>query len=194
MTGNQAKAETTVESTIGDTKQTCSETVNLVLVGKDWLMHNPDGKMDRDSVINSFVMSCTEKDPPFNGDNKGTPIQVCNYRTKQIAIGILMLESDEDKLAFTPKDWVKKIDAYLINKNLLTCPLDKPGVTSYTVNPALCGKNLSKLKAASKIVLLYEGKNGKLSFKHEGKATVAFADGHVRQVTPKEAKGLRWKP
>jgi prepilin-type processing-associated H-X9-DG protein len=150
--------------------------------------------MHRDSVINSFVLSCTESDPPSNGDIKGTPMQVCEHRIKQVALGILMLEADEGKLALTSKDWTQKIEPYLMNKSVFTCPLDKPGITSYTINPAVCGMSLDKLKAAAKTVLIYEGKDGKLSFRHEGKASVAFADGHVGQVTPAQAKTLRWKP
>jgi prepilin-type processing-associated H-X9-DG protein len=41
--------------------------------------------------------------------------------------------------------------------------------------------------------MLYEGKDGKLNFKHDGKAAVAFADGHAKLVTEEEAKTLIWK-
>ena len=42
--------------------------------------------------------------------------------------------------------------------------------------------------------MIYEGKNGKLDFRHEGKATVGFADGHAKLIDAQGAKKLRWKP
>ena len=43
-------------------------------------------------------------------------------------------------------------------------------------------------------VMIYEGKNGKLDFRHNGRATVGFADGHVKLTDAEGAKKLRWKP
>jgi len=43
-------------------------------------------------------------------------------------------------------------------------------------------------------VLFYEGANGKLNFRHNGKAAVAFADCHVKLIDAAAAKDLRWKP
>jgi prepilin-type processing-associated H-X9-DG protein len=46
----------------------------------------------------------------------------------------------------------------------------------------------------TRTILVYEGKGGQLSFRHNGKAAVAFVDGHAQLVTPEEAKKLIWKP
>ncbi|MBV9470028.1 MAG: hypothetical protein JOZ57_12380, partial [Abitibacteriaceae bacterium] len=43
-------------------------------------------------------------------------------------------------------------------------------------------------------VMVYEGHDGELSFVHNGRAVVGFADGHVMLVDQEQAKTLRWKP
>jgi len=43
-------------------------------------------------------------------------------------------------------------------------------------------------------VLVYEGKDGKLNFHHNGRAAVAFADGRARLIGGAEAKNLRRNP
>ena len=42
--------------------------------------------------------------------------------------------------------------------------------------------------------MIYEGANGKLVFRHDGKACIGFADGHAKLVTAEGAKKLRWTP
>lgn len=45
----------------------------------------------------------------------------------------------------------------------------------------------------AKLVVLYDGENQKLRYSYDGRAPVAFADGHVALVSPQEAKNLVWK-
>jgi len=42
--------------------------------------------------------------------------------------------------------------------------------------------------------MFYDGKDGKLDFPHDGKATVSFTDGHVTMVDAEGAKKLLWLP
>ena len=73
------------------------------------------------------------------------------------------------------------------------CSSDTAGAVSYAFNFAIAGKKTTRIKSPATTVLIYEGKGGKLEFKHGGKAGVAFVDGHVKMITEKEAKKLVWK-
>ncbi len=42
--------------------------------------------------------------------------------------------------------------------------------------------------------MIYEGHDHKLNFVHEGKAAVAFCDGHAKMVDAAEAAALNWDP
>lgn len=53
---------------------------------------------------------------------------------------------------------------------------------------------VSKVPQPAATVMIYEGEHGKLNFRHDGKATVGFVDGHVKLVDAEAAKPLRWKP
>jgi prepilin-type processing-associated H-X9-DG protein len=90
---------------------------------------------------------------------------------------------------------------YVANNAVYICPSDKApylqtdGVkTSYSFNANLEGVSVASVKNSSQVVLFYEGKNGKLNFRHNGKASVAFVDGKTTLVSEKEAHSLRWKP
>ena len=62
-----------------------------------------------------------------------------------------------------------------------------------TLNPAIGGVRANKVKSPKVTVVIYEGNEGKLNFKHNGKAAVAFADGRARMINKKQAKRLKWE-
>lgn len=64
----------------------------------------------------------------------------------------------------------------------------------YALNENLVGLKQLDIAKPSQTVLLYEGRDAKLDFRHDGKANVAFCDGHVVAVGPEEAKKLIWNP
>ena len=92
------------------------------------------------------------------------------------------------------------------NDSIFFCPDDKrfpdigaiikttQDVSSYSLNPYFEGGGPSTKKSSADVILLYEGKDGVLNFRHDGKACVAFVDGHVEAVSQEAAKSLRWKP
>jgi len=100
----------------------------------------------------------------------------------------------------------KGLSPYVENDSIFFCPDDErfpdigaiikttQDVSSYSLNPYFEGGEPSSKKSSADVVLLYEGKNGVLDFRHNGKACVAFVDGHVETVSQEAAKYLRWKP
>lgn len=117
----------------------------------------------------------------------------CLSNMKQIATGMMMYAQDYDE-HFLPKgaSLIDKIMPYIKNKEIFTCPLDPPGTVSYTFNSGLAGVTLAMLEEPARTVMIYEGKGGKLDYKHDGQAHVGFADGHVKAIKPEEAAGLIW--
>ena len=124
-----------------------------------------------------------------------TPARDCQSNLKQVALAFMMLASDnDDTLKCTPSDWVEKAMPYMKDRSRLHCP-DAPGDdVSYSFNPKLAGLRVMDVQSPADTVLVYEGKDGKLDFRHDGKASVAFLDGHVKQVDEAQANSLRWTP
>ncbi|MCW3052784.1 MAG: hypothetical protein JWN14_1954 [Chthonomonadales bacterium] len=117
----------------------------------------------------------------------------CVSNVKQIALGVMVYVQDYDEV--TPRknaSYVDQIDAYIKNREIFTCPLDPAGTISYTFNSGVAGIPLSAIASPAKTVMLYEGKAGKLDYRHDGKAVVGFMDGHVKQIGSDEAAGLIW--
>ena len=119
----------------------------------------------------------------------------CISNEKQLALGIIMYVQDYDETFPRKKaPYNDLIFPYVKNKAIFACPSDAKGTISYTFNPNLQGAKLAEMVSPAETVLLYEGKDKKFAFKHEGKTAVAFADGHVKLLTPEAAANVFWYP
>ena len=117
----------------------------------------------------------------------------CLSNAKQIALGTLMYVQDYDEL--TPRRGVSYTEAiwpYVKNRQIFTCPLDPSGTISYTFNSSVAGISLAAIPFPDKTVMIYEGKAGKLDYRHAGHAVVGFMDGHCKMISPEEAASLIW--
>ncbi len=119
----------------------------------------------------------------------------CLSNVKQLALGTMMYMQDYDEV-FPRRgtSYKQLIMPYIKNQSVFTCPSDKAGTLSYTLNQQLLGVGAAKIGRPAETVLIYEGSQGKLDFKHDGKAAVAFADGHAKMLDAAAAKTLRWAP
>jgi prepilin-type processing-associated H-X9-DG protein len=125
----------------------------------------------------------------------------CQANMKGIALGLLRFASDhQQRFALTAR-WFQTAyprSAYGKSEAIFRCPADEnssvPAHYSYAFNPFLEGVALSKIADLASTVMIYEGKNRQLDFRHRGGANVGFADGHIKLIHPQEAKSLRWKP
>jgi len=115
----------------------------------------------------------------------------CLANGKQLILSTLMYCQDYDEY-FPTEKWVRGTEPYYRNRGVLTCPLDRAGTVTYSINPAVVGKPMAKIALFADTVVLYEGRDRKLSFRHDGKAMVAFADGHCKMLDAREAKDLVW--
>ncbi len=117
-----------------------------------------------------------------------------NNLTALATASLILLQQHDHRYALNADSFQKFLDPYLPNRAVFRCPLDRKGGESYAFNAHLVGVLYAAIDDPSVVVAIYEGKDGRLRFKHDGKAGVAFADGHVKMVTEQEAKSLKWEP
>lgn len=164
---------------------------HLVLIrsGSDWLIDVPG----REGALGLIAFMLTNP-PVMQQAQKVAEGAACLSNLKQLSLGLIMVETDNDDiLKVTAANWQKQIQPYVKNQKLFTCPEDPPGTMSYSLNAKLAGKDTAKINDPAKTVLVYEGKDGQLNFRHNGRACVAFCDGHAKLITKEEAKTLLWK-
>lgn len=124
----------------------------------------------------------------------------CMSNVKQLALAMSMFVYDHDNtFAITASSPLEKtLWPYVRNKTLFHCPSAKKETTddasSYSFNANLENIQQASIKDPAKTILLYEGKDGKFDFRHNGKASVAFVNGVVKFIGPEEAESLHWKP
>ncbi len=125
-----------------------------------------------------------------------TEEQVCLSNMKQLGLaGVQFLADHRGKFTLKTATAKKSLEAYYPGiDRIFHCPQDKSGADSYAFNRNLEGVRATDIAQPQQTVMLYDGKNGRLAFRHNGRAVVAFADGHVELVSRQQAKSLRWKP
>lgn len=182
----------------GTRSESDSEEVNLTWQGNRYLIV-PPAKNDlgaRRKPINSMAVMLSEgMQQVFQDAKQRAKATVSLSNIKQLALATIMLASDhDDMIATTVGGWHKAIFPYCKNERLFKAPGDKGPGDSYALNSNMAKKTLSKVKDPSRTVLIYEGKAGKLSFRENGKAAVAYCDGHAKLIDAQAAKQLIWKP
>lgn len=115
-------------------------------------------------------------------------------RIKELALGVMGYVQDRDKKIPMATNLKKDIGPYVRDEGLFTSPLDAVGTESFSLNANLLGTAFDAIAKPSEVILLYDGQNGQLDFRYQGRAIVALADGHVQFVSPEEAEKLHWKP
>lgn len=65
---------------------------------------------------------------------------------------------------------------------------------TYSINLNVLGRNMSEFKQKDRTILVYEGRNGQLDFRHPGGASVGFVSGQGGSVLPNEVGQYTWTP
>lgn len=160
-------------------------------VARIWRIVPPDGAHWnlRAGPINTYArLFCDEN---FTVEKLGAERSM--KQARQLAFAISMFAQDfDDKYDFDGLTWREKVTSYVASLSLFTAPGDTGEKTSYSVNDKLFGQLTTAVKDPDKTVLLYLGQKGQLDYRFNGRAPVAFADGHVEFVSP--GAKLRWDP
>jgi prepilin-type processing-associated H-X9-DG protein len=199
ITGTTANVtgKVTVKAASQPKSDTFDTDVNLVSADGAWLIvPRPQAELKKgnDDLLNLMAYSFT--DPKvFKEANEAARGASCLSNVKQVSLGAMMFVQDWDEVfKLKAETYKKSLMPYIKNASIFTCPSDKAGATSYSFNDNLAGVKLAKVKSPAETVMIYEGKNGKLDFRHQGRAAVGFADGHAKLVDAAAAKKLRWMP
>lgn len=117
----------------------------------------------------------------------------CLEQLKLCGLALMQVAQDsQDKMDLDSANWMDKLKTHGVET--FQCPLDPPRTVSYGFNEKLFGVPFVDIRKPALTVAMYEGKDGKLDFKHSGKANVLFCDGHCESVTAAKAAHLLWKP
>lgn len=119
----------------------------------------------------------------------------CISNLRQIGLASLMYGQDHDDVypQMSPS-YVEQLEPYTKNRLLFTCPDDEKGRISYTFNANLCGVSPRAIAFPERTVLIYEGSDMHLDYRHAGEAVVVYADGRATPVDASKANTLLWYP
>ena len=119
----------------------------------------------------------------------------CLSNGKHLALALIQYQQDYDEVLPPAKaNYSEVVLPYVRDKKAFTCPQDPPGTVSYSLNKNLAGVTNAQIVAVTSTIMLYEGRDMKPDFRHNGKAMIAFADGHVRMCTPDMMHLFSWTP
>ena len=195
-TSANVTGQVSIKSGKSDKAQTFTTEVNLASSEGMWQIVPDAARARRDDsdLVNALAYALTDA-TVFTKARDAARATVCLSNMKQICLGAMMLAQDYDeKFKLKAEAYKKSLMPYVKREDIFKCPADSGSGASYSFNASLAGVSLARIAAPAQTVLLYEGKNGKLDFRHDGKAAVGFADGHAKLVSAEDAKKLRWKP
>jgi prepilin-type processing-associated H-X9-DG protein len=148
------------------------------------------------SVAASLMVSTKRIDTGVQGgrDSRPTGSQSLS-NVKQLAVAAVILGHDHEKKFAIPRGKTREtLSSYVNNRDVWRLASDPKGFVAYSFNEALSNVRFVELREPSRTVLIYEGSNKQLNFRHEGRAAVGFADGSARLISRSDASGLRWTP
>jgi prepilin-type processing-associated H-X9-DG protein len=198
LNGNSAvvTGQVSIKSGKQDKAETLSTQVNLALSDGKWQIVPEAARMQQSKpdMVNALAYVLTDS-RVFTRAREAARGVSCLSNVKQICLGMIMFTQDYDeKFKLKPETYKKSIMPYIKTEAIFKCPSDTTGGVAYSFNSNLAGVSIAKLQNPADTVMIYEGKNGKLDFRHDGKAAVGFADGHAKLMNAEGAKKMRWKP
>lgn len=143
----------------------------------------------------------------FRARESGRPRDYCQSNLKQLALGLKQYVQDYDeKYPPASTDWPEVAQPYLKSWQIFQCPLDNNGsaqqTTDYFFNARLLGAEERKIIEPNLTILAGDGQSDQKSatlpqlpaswttdtnspaWRHRKGANYAFADGHVKRLTP----------
>jgi prepilin-type processing-associated H-X9-DG protein len=200
ITGSEATVTCTVQLTTPGVNRSFQDTVPLRRVGGQWLIvpFTPEEAVGIKNVHGRFLrLASTPMGYPEElvKSRDALRADICASNVRHLATGVMILTQDHDTRIALRADRLREgLTPHVKDLGAFQCPSRPKEPISYTLNPDLQDVSTSSLRHPALTVLLYEGSNGVLEYRHYGKTVVAFADGSVKQLTPDQTKNLRWKP
>jgi hypothetical protein len=203
VSGDSATAVVGLDVKAHGQQQHFDETLSLRKAGAEWKIVPPtDAELEsyfksgaKDPHILAVVAATYTHPRIFLNAREAAREAACRSNLKQLATAALMfLQDSDEKFALKADAYKAALKPYVRNESVFHCPSDEAGAVAYSFNAQLQGKRMAAIRNPAQTVMLYEGKQGALSFRHNGRAIVALASARVIVVTPAEARSLRWTP
>lgn len=192
ITGDVATVSLTVVGTASDGSMSHAETDTLRRVSGQWMIV-PGDPSARDAGVVVTLAGLATHGFDLAGAKAAAMKTACLSNVKQLGLACLMYANDnDDKFMKSAAVVHKSLDPYLRNAKLWNCPLT--GKPAYSFNSRLFGKSMESISNPALTVMIYEGKNFALDFRHAGSAAVCFVDGHAKMIDKKAAASLHWRP
>jgi prepilin-type processing-associated H-X9-DG protein len=168
-----------------------NETEHLRKIDGKWLIVPTDYRTDASKIgVLAYILSHPTY---FSGAQKASEKTLCLSNVKQLALGFILYINDyNDTFMKSGSNVVAKIHPYIKRDELWNCPTTRK--RAYSVNSKLYGVDFTKISQPTQTIMVYEGSNFHLDFRHQGKAAVGFADGHAKMIDATQLKSLRWNP
>jgi prepilin-type processing-associated H-X9-DG protein len=193
VNSTSANVSAQLEATAGGTRFTVPDQVSLSRVQGNWRIVPQPPTEDARHMTQAYAYVVIRPEI-LAGAQAAASRATCLSSIRRIAQCALLYASRHgDKFDFAPATVAGKLHQLLGNDRLWRCP-DGSGEVSYSFNSSLSGLPAGRLESPATTVMFYEGRAGKLNFRHGGMAAVAFADGHCRLVNDAMARKLRWRP
>lgn len=127
----------------------------------------------------------------------------CINNVRQLALASLMYAGSHTNQLPAAATWCDDVKSFVTDTAVFRCPTAGPGDRcDYAFNSRLDGVNLTSINPNT--VLLFESSDGwnraggpeilLQPSRHGRTFVVAFADGHIEQITASQLAGLRWNP
>lgn len=137
--------------------------------------------------------------PPAPAQKPPDEESVCRDHIKQVALAVILFTSDyDDYYDFSGKrsktqlgGWPTAVKPYMKSQDAWSCPLTNEN-PAYSFNTNLLDASQSEIDEPARTVMVYEGKDQVLDYRHNGLAAVAFCDGHTKMCSPSGAESLIW--
>ncbi|MBI3920507.1 MAG: DUF4349 domain-containing protein [Armatimonadetes bacterium] len=127
--------------------------------------------------------------PVFSRAREKARAASCQSNLKQIGLAFLMFEQDKGCLP-NGSNWMSDLMPYIKNSQILIDPSGIGQNRGYAMNPAMSGRRLRDIANPAETALAYDAENGRVSYRHSDGCNVAFADGHVKWISKRDAEKL----
>ena len=185
--GDSATMEADVELVAGPSSvQRSHETIMLKRVDGNWgvvPVYPERGGTQGDRFVGFLAYFMTNPGVIAQA-RRAARTTACLSNVKQLSVGTIMYSLDHDDRLPKAAAWKASIMPYLKSKGVFHCPEDASGSVSYFLDPRVGGKDTTSVARPAETAMIVEGTPKTTAFRHGGRASLGYVDGHAKSVDP----------
>lgn len=197
LDGDVASLEADVEMNGESEPEKAHETIHLRRTGDDWQIVPVDpnqGGMRENQFVGILAFLVINPDVMARA-RQAALRTACLSNVKQLSLGTAIYASDHgDRLPKDASRWKAAIMPYVKIETIFHCPADPSGAVSYFLDPRVAGKTTTSIRSPAETAMIVEGTPKKTAFRHAGRCSLGYVDGHARSADPSTVLKARTKP